>query len=304
MSRRRWIALGSTVAAAGLLSLLFLAGAFRDRTTWVRDPAGRFEIRYVHDDDEAAGHPHAVAVEARPLGEAGVGSVSALFRDPKERKVERIELRRLEPGWMWAGALPARGIGERWIVHFAVDRPRGAGERPDPVTVPAGAPDGRRPFHVTFEGRAPAALMAFHAGLAAGAGVLLLFALHFVLLYAVERFEQKGMGRSVLRTAWILLVAGFACFLVGTIPLGALAQRAIFGTGFAGWPFGADVTHTRAEIVLLAWAPLLLWRWDLARGRGDPRPVADRAFVVLFFAAAAVSLAVNLVPHSFFFLPE
>ncbi|MCU0723200.1 MAG: hypothetical protein MUC63_06245 [Planctomycetes bacterium] len=300
MIERRWIALGSTLAVSAALVFLVLAGRYRDRERAWRDERGRFEVRTVLDDDEAEGRPHVLSVDVRPLGDAPAGSVRALVREPGGGPWETVELRRLETGWTWVGAIPARARGERRALYYAVEPPRGPSERPDPSVFPPGAPDRAALPQVAWKGRAPAAVMALHAGLTAAAGALLLAALHFVLLFWTGRFRERGGDRAALRAAWVLLAAAAACFLVATVPLGIVAAQAVHGTGLGGSTFGRDAAGAKAGILLLLWAPLLAWRADLARPRGDPRPRADRVFAAVFLVAAAASLAAALAAHSTF----
>jgi hypothetical protein len=153
-------------------------------------------------------------------------------------------------------------------------------------------------FHVRFEGKTPAGLMALHVAFLAGAGLLLLHALASVLLYLMARFPEKGMDRCALRKAWILSVAALGSFFLGAIPLGVLVSHAVLGTGFECWPFGSNAAHTATGIALLAWAGILAWRLDLVRARGDPRPAADVVFAILFLVGLGAGAAALLVSHA------
>jgi hypothetical protein len=81
---------------------------------------------------------------------------------------------------------------------------------------------------------------------------------------------------------WILL------FMVpGGLVLGPIVQKFSFGAFWTGWPFGEDLTDNKTLGMIVAWA--IAW-WI---GRRSPR--AGRLAILV---AAAIMLAVYLVPHS------
>ncbi len=73
----------------------------------------------------------------------------------------------------------------------------------------------------------------------------------------------------------------------GGLVLGPIVQKFSFGAYWTGWPFGEDLTDNKTLGMIVAWA--VAW-WI---GRRNPR--AGR---VAILAAAAIMLAVYLVPHS------
>jgi hypothetical protein len=130
--------------------------------------------------------------------------------------------------------------------------------------------------------------------LAAGAAVLLLHGFFFAMLFVLSRGGARGEGRRRTHAAWWCGLAGWLSFLLGAVVLGSAVESARSGGGFAGWPFGTDAGDTANLLALAAWVPLLLWRNDLFRGRGDDRPAADRVFAILILVAVPVTATVHL----------
>ncbi len=81
---------------------------------------------------------------------------------------------------------------------------------------------------------------------------------------------------------------GTVLFLLGGFVFGPWMQHQAFGQWWAGVPFGWDMTDNKTLIALLAW---LFALWKLRGGKEARGPV---------LAAALITLAVFLVPHSVF----
>ena len=81
---------------------------------------------------------------------------------------------------------------------------------------------------------------------------------------------------------------GTVLFLLGGFVFGPWMQHQAFGDWWTGVPFGWDLTDNKTLIALLAW---LFALWRLRGGKEARGPVV---------AAALVTLAVFLVPHSLF----
>ncbi|MHC4598942.1 MAG: hypothetical protein ACYS47_08055 [Planctomycetota bacterium] len=310
MKRVREVVLLVVGLVFGLLFFFFLLGILSPKTIEGFDEATGIGYAYAHDDDEDVGQSHFIWLRAKGEREP-LRSVRMLVRGPGDEGYGARELERVGGGDVWTGELPGRAIAERTFFYFVLEAETEGGAEPggDPragggrvTTIPPGAPDAERPFHVRAEGRPARALMAFHIGLAAVAPIFMIHALYFILVFLFGRFESKGEGRRILHSAYLNVVGAFVVFFISTVPLGILANQAIYGAGWEGWPIGSDVTDTKSEIPLLVWAVLLAWRYDLFRRRGMDRPRADRAFGLLFFVALALSVASFVIPHSFFFM--
>jgi hypothetical protein len=93
---------------------------------------------------------------------------------------------------------------------------------------------------------------------------------------------ERDLGRHL---PWLL------AFLVpGGLVLGPIVQKYAFDAYWTGWPFGEDLTDNKTLASVVAWAAA----WLVAR-RWPGRPYRLRLAVI---AAAAVMIAVYLIPHS------
>jgi hypothetical protein len=92
---------------------------------------------------------------------------------------------------------------------------------------------------------------------------------------------------SVKRLTWTTL----GLMSIGGMILGPIVQKFAFGALWTGWPFGYDLTDNKTLIMWIVWvgAAALLWK------RPNPRDWAVRGAI---FVAAAVMLAVYVIPHS------
>lgn len=140
--------------------------------------------------------------------------------------------------------------------------------------------DGKRyelsnePVVIRFKGDVPVFILAPH--------VLMMFI--SMLLAARTGLEGIYSRERVYRFA----VWTAALFFTGGIILGPIVQKFAFGSFWAGWPVGSDLTDNKTALAMLAWL-LALWRGrDLNKGR--------KWFVI----AAVLQLVVYLIPHSMF----
>jgi hypothetical protein len=92
---------------------------------------------------------------------------------------------------------------------------------------------------------------------------------------------------GVKRLAWTTLLLMTA----GGMILGPVVQKYAFGAFWTGWPYGYDLTDNKTLIMWIVWVGVVLVLWK----RPSPRDWAVRATM---FVAAAVMLAVYVIPHS------
>ncbi len=83
-----------------------------------------------------------------------------------------------------------------------------------------------------------------------------------------------------------MAVVAAALIFIGGLVLGPLVQKAAFGVYWSGFPLGGDLTDTKTLLTLAVWVVAVA-----ASRKGRPA----RGWIV---AAAAVTLAVYLIPHS------
>jgi hypothetical protein len=96
-------------------------------------------------------------------------------------------------------------------------------------------------------------------------------------------FHPEG----VRRLAWTTL----GLMTLGGMILGPIVQKYAFGAFWTGWPFGYDLTDNKTLIMWIVWVGVVLVLWK----RPSPRDWMVRAAM---FVAAAVMLAVYVIPHS------
>jgi len=144
---------------------------------------------------------------------------------------------------------------------------------------PGGAvriPDGE-PLVMRFKGDVPAGVLVPH--------VVFMF---FGMMIGVRAALAAAFSRpETRRYAWVTVVL----ITIGGLVLGPIVQKYAFGAYWTGWPFGEDLTDNKTLAMWLAWVVAL---WVLGRRR-DP---ADRRARWTVAAAAAVMLAVYVIPHS------
>jgi hypothetical protein len=89
------------------------------------------------------------------------------------------------------------------------------------------------------------------------------------------------------RLAWTTL----GLLTVGGMILGPIVQKFAFGAFWTGWPFGYDLTDNKTLIMWIVWVGVVL---VLSRRRSAKDWLARGSI----FLAAAVMMAVYLIPHS------
>ena len=92
---------------------------------------------------------------------------------------------------------------------------------------------------------------------------------------------------GVKRLAWTTL----ALMTAGGMILGPIVQKYAFGAFWTGWPYGYDLTDNKTLIMWIVWVAVVLLLWK----RPSPRDWMVRGAM---FVAAAVMLAVYVIPHS------
>ena len=133
---------------------------------------------------------------------------------------------------------------------------------------------GEAPIIIRFKGPVPAAVLVVH--------ILVMFAsLLFAAMAGIAALDPKRNPRP-----FTLAAAGL--FLAGGLVLGPIVQKYAFGLFWSGFPFGTDLTDNKTLF------STVLWIAAVVAGRKGKRA---RGWVL---AAAAVTLFINLIPHSLF----
>jgi hypothetical protein len=207
-----------------------------------------------------SGEPLPVSVSAPE----GVSGVVRYRRYPTDEPFRDVPLRR--EGGALAALLPTQPPAGKLEYSVVLE----AGGRT--VSVPA-----EGPVVMRFKGEVPAGVLVPHV-------VFMFFGMMTGLRSALAAAFARPEAR---RYAWVALVL----VSVGGLVLGPIVQKYAFGAYWTGWPFGEDLTDNKTLAMWLAWVAAVV---VLGRRR-DP---ADRLARWTVAAAAAVMIAVYLVPHS------
>lgn len=131
---------------------------------------------------------------------------------------------------------------------------------------------GESPVIIRFKGAVPGAILLPHV-------IIMFLAMLFSTRAGIEALRKKSNPRALaLWTTGLLFVGGMI--------FGPLVQKYAFGALWTGFPFGMDLTDNKTLIAMVAWVAAVI-----AGQKGKPA----RWWV---FGAAAVTLAIYLIPHS------
>jgi hypothetical protein len=256
-----------TAVALWLAALvLMLAAATWQRLSGPTQPRrGRAEVagqdvRWRLARSATSGEPFLVSVPAAPPATGRV----RYRRFPTSQPFAEIEMRR--EGASLAALLPSQppaGKLEYSLTLLAAGRE---------VRIPEG-----EPVVMRFKADVPALVLIPHVT-----------AMFFSMLIGIRAALAAVLGRpEAKRYAWVTLVG----ITIGGMILGPIVQKYAFGAFWTGWPFGGDLTDNKTAAMWLAWIAVVV---VLARRR-EP---TDRVARVVVAVAAAVMIAVYVVPHS------
>jgi hypothetical protein len=246
--------------------VLMLAAAVWQRLTGPTHPrrgaavvAGQ-QVRWRLLRSSVSGQPFMVAIPAP----AGVTGVVQYRRYPTNEPLQDVPMS--HEGATLVALLPSQPPAGKLEYSLLLATPEG------PVRVPEG-----EPIVMRFKGDVPALVLIPH--------VVTMFV---SMMIGVRAALAATLGRPESRRyAWVAVVGIF----VGGLVLGPIVQKYAFGAYWTGWPFGSDLTDNKTLAMWLAWvaAVAVFWR------RKDP---LDRVARWVTIAAAAVMIAVYVVPHS------
>jgi len=218
------------------------------------------DVRFRLLRSAVSGEPFLVSVPAPE----GVSGVVRYRRFPTGEPFTEVPLRR-EGGALMA-VLPTQPPAGK--LEYAVALTAAGRE----LRLPA---DG--PVVMRFKGDVPAGILIPHVT-----------AMFFGMMIGIRAALAAALGRpEARRYAWVTVVL----IGLGGLVLGPIVQKYAFGAFWTGWPFGEDLTDNKTLAMWLGW---LIAVWVLSRRR-EP---GDRVARWVVAAAAAVMIAVYVVPHS------
>lgn len=250
-----------------ILAFLLMAGA----AAWQRltgptyprrvrvEVAGQ-ELRVRLLRSSVSGEPFLVSVPAPGT----VSGVVRYRRYPTDEAFREVPMRR--EGGSLAALVPTQPPAGKLEYSVALEE---GGRK---VPVPA-----EGPVVMRFKGDVPATVLVPHV-------VFMFFGMMIGLRSALAAALARPEAR---RYAWVALVL----IGVGGLVLGPVVQKYAFGAYWTGWPFGEDLTDNKTLAMWLGWVAAVV----VLDRRRDP---GDRLARWTVAAAAAVMIAVYLVPHS------
>ncbi len=205
----------------------------------------------------------------------GNSDAAVLIAAPDTLTTGLLEWRRFGTDDPWTGASMTREGGAltgllplqppAGKLQYRVNLRRGK----DTLVLPGGPP-----AVIRFKGDVPSPVLVVHIFLMFTG---MLFSTRTGLSALVKR---EDIGRLTIATISLLAVGGLA--------LGPVVQKYAFGAYWTGWPFGTDLTDNKTVAALASWIAVALVRSRVRRPS------------LWALAAATITLAVFMIPHSLF----
>ncbi len=297
VNRQKWI-LTFVVALAFLtIYVAFLMMVSPNEIT-SQDASKPFIYRFEVDGTEYVGNTHPVRLYLRSTREADIANVEIRYRQKGEEIFHSSPMIRLNAGDWWAGEIPSAGVAERRFWYITAVDMEGAS-----VNIPENAPT--PPLLSTrWERKVNPYVLALHASLMIGTLFFLFHTLYYSLLILFGRMGDLAQNATTNK-AHQSLRWGWLSFFLGGIPLGMYVSGAALGIGNAwrAWPFGADVTDTKTEILLIYFAIVILLRSDQFRFTPSVKRtgrISNRAMALMVLIGIALAGIIYAIPHSFF----
>jgi hypothetical protein len=270
---RRWRSRLAGFSLWLLAIFLMAAAVVYQRTTGPTYPKrGNFSVGNETFDYELVRSQETTRAAVVQLPDPGSSVTGTLFwrRYPLEEPFTATPLQRdatASPGRLFA-PLPKQPAAGKLEYYIVLDAPAGS------IRIPR--PDGEN-IVMRYKDPVPAGILIPHI-------VFVFLAVLTGMRAGLSALVQPG---TVRRYAWIAL----AGMTIGGIIFGPLVQKYAFGTYWAGFPRGYDLTDNKMLVMWLAWIAAVgaLGLWSGRRDR------AGRIVVVL---AAIVMMVVYLIPHS------
>jgi hypothetical protein len=208
-----------------------------------------------------------------------------LYREPGVEAFDTTAVSEISEG-KWSARLPARERGSRIEYGILIMREETHDRGGSSV---ASSESGY--YTIKYKGEVSVTVLVLH--------ILCMFAAFFFIIEALQgaiAMLWRGEDRefTVAQARWALLFT-----FLGGWPLGFILNWQRFGVMWEGWPFGYDVTDNKTQLVTILWLVIagLSWKSFTCRRTGRDR-LAPRKFAFAVIAAALISLATYLVPHS------
>ena len=259
-----WI---SALLWVGAVVIMFSAADYQERTGPTKEFNGSFELSGVEHEYALirSGNTDADAPALVPDPGQGVTGEVMFKRYPTSEPFTAVPMQSLAGELQ--GMLPAQMAAGKLEYFVVLATPEGA------IRIP----EGDETLIIRYKDPVPLGFLVPH--------IIFMF---LALLVGV----RTALGaifhtESVKRLTWTTL----GLMSIGGMILGPIVQKYAFGALWTGWPYGYDLTDNKTLIMWIVWvgAAALLWK------RPNPRDWSVRGAI---FVAAAVMLAVYVIPHS------
>jgi hypothetical protein len=144
-------------------------------------------------------------------------------------------------------------------------------------------------YTLVFKGEANKFLKLIHILLSIIPLILFVIATYFA-------FKHIKHGVSISKTLWLTVIA-FLLFFIAVFPIGMIVEYQVYGKVWNGWPFGSDITHTKAFILFIYWLATLFLMKNSIFKKAEKNLVTDRVFAALVIIGTIITLALFVIPH-------
>ena len=195
------------------------------------------------------------------------------------------------PGLTYRRELTYQGIGKEYEYYIRLVAPKDS-TGADTVLAAIPAEDQTEATNlltVRFEGSAPRGVLIAHIAAMFGALMAMVLAVMAALSYPKLPTGFMWAARMSL-FALVLLV-------IGVVGFGVKIEKAMYGSGWSGFPVGGNITDTASVLVILYWlVVVVILSGELASAETseDLLPQRIRMLLIIGAALAAVSY---LIPH-------
>jgi len=157
------------------------------------------------------------------------------------------------------------------------------------IFFPKSVEDEQKYYTLIFKGDVNRSLWIVHILLTIIPLLLFIIATYFA-------FKHIKQGYPISRALW-LTIAAFLLFFIGIFPICMIIEYQVYGSIWDGWPFGNDVTDTKAVILFIYWFIVLFTMKNVIFKKGEKNLVSDRVFASLVIIGTIITLALFLIPH-------
>jgi hypothetical protein len=262
--KSRWI---SALLWVGAVAIMFSAASFQEKTGPTKEFKGSFQLGGESFDYALirSGNTDADAPALVPDPGQGVTGTVWFKRYPTADPFAPVPMESVAGELQ--GLLPAQPAAGKLEYYVVLDTPEG------PVRIP----EGEETLIIRYKDPVPLGFLVPH--------VIFMF---IALLVGVRTaLGALFLPERVKRLVWTTLIL----MTVGGMILGPIVQKYAFGAFWTGWPFGYDLTDNKTLIMWVVWVGVAALFW----WRPDPKAWVARGAI---FLAAAVMLAVYVIPHS------